>query len=322
MTLSVPGVVAQDEVYVNMGPYLALFDPSTCTYTMVTEMDLAFGDIALTPNGELYGISSNTIHNIHLDGSLELVVTLPPPLNGVSLVALDNDHLLFESWDSLFVVAIDGSSLQSLGYLGYSASGDLTWYDGDLYMSAGWDALIHIQLNDEFTAVTSVDSIDVMATGFGEVYGVVTIPGVCNPAHQMIAFDVWDVYLVDPATAQTSMLCPNAFPYGVAGAATYAETSSSIAIPLIEQENVFTPNGDGINDVFLPAKNDNSTIRSFQIIDRWGLTMHSTSGKIPWDGRSSDGHICPEGVYYYVIEAHSKCDNSFIVSRGHVSILR
>lgn len=313
---------AQQEVYVNMGPYIGVFDPSTCSYTPVAEFDVGFSDIALTPNGELYGISSGMIYRIDLvEASVEMAVQLPQPLEGVSLVALDNDHLLFESWDSLFVARVDGTDVHALGYIGYEASGDLTWFNGDLYMAARSDALIHIVLNDDRTQVLYADSIGVMATTYGAVYGVVTIPGICEAAYQMIAFDVWDVYLVDPYNASTSLLCSQALPYDVSGAATFAETSAELGEPLPMLENVFTPNGDGWNDTFLPGVDTYSTIRSFRVMDRWGQTIHAVQGRVPWDGRSFAGSICSEGVYYYVIETYSSCGGSSSRS-GHVTLLR
>ena len=313
---------AQQEVYVNLGPYIGLLDPATCSFIPVAELDVGFSDIALTPNGELYGIGSGRIHRVDLaEAEVEMVVQLPQPLGGVSLVALDNEHLLFESWDSLFVARVDGTDVHSLGYIGYEASGDLTWFNGDLYMAAGWDALIHIVLNDDRTQVLYADPIGVMATTYGEVYGVVTIPGICGAAYQMIAFDVWDVYLVDPYNASTSLLCAQAFPYGVAGAATFAETSAMLGEPLPMLENVFTPNGDGWNDTFLPVVDASSTIRSFRVLDRWGLTIHAVQDRVPWDGRSMAGSICAEGVYYYMIETYSSCGGSSSRS-GHVTLLR
>jgi gliding motility-associated-like protein len=55
--------------------------------------------------------------------------------------------------------------------------------------------------------------------------------------------------------------------------------------------NVFTPNGDGINDIFLP---------NFQIkvYDRWGLLLYD--GFDGWDGRYK-GKLMPAGTYFYIL---------------------
>lgn len=66
--------------------------------------------------------------------------------------------------------------------------------------------------------------------------------------------------------------------------------------------NVFSPNGDGINDAlnFGPYYND---IR-LTVYDRWGTEVyHSAAYQNDWQGQHQQGGDCPEGVYYYVLEA-------------------
>jgi len=74
-----------------------------------------------------------------------------------------------------------------------------------------------------------------------------------------------------------------------------------------ELPNVFTPNGDGINDIYL-AKNKNNYVQKvdMKIYNRWGqLIFHTTDPLIKWDGRSKESHsIVPSGVYYYVCDVY------------------
>ncbi|MCX8111840.1 MAG: gliding motility-associated C-terminal domain-containing protein [Bacteroidia bacterium] len=73
--------------------------------------------------------------------------------------------------------------------------------------------------------------------------------------------------------------------------------------PVLMLPNTFTPNGDGINDVFRPFIYRN--IRSIRcwIYDRWGgLVSESRDIDNLWDG-SHRGRPAPEGTYYFVIEA-------------------
>lgn len=66
--------------------------------------------------------------------------------------------------------------------------------------------------------------------------------------------------------------------------------------------NVFTPNEDGINDLFLiPA--DGLTLYRLLVFTRYGILIYKTESKYPsWDGRNSAGVKMPEGIYYYTIE--------------------
>jgi len=66
---------------------------------------------------------------------------------------------------------------------------------------------------------------------------------------------------------------------------------------------VFTPNGDGINDYFQPiAKNVNNF--SCTIFDRWGkIVFDFKSASDKWAGQSVNGGNCPDGTYYFIMEA-------------------
>ncbi len=73
--------------------------------------------------------------------------------------------------------------------------------------------------------------------------------------------------------------------------------------------NVFTPNGDGMNDVFTI---NTTGVKNFsiEIFNRWGeKVFESESPMISWDGRTSAGVRASDGTYYYILKATS-LDNS------------
>ena len=85
--------------------------------------------------------------------------------------------------------------------------------------------------------------------------------------------------------------------------------------------NVFTPDGDGINDVFYISNNG---FKEFQIeiFNRWGVKVfESMSPNIKWDGRSTAGIELSEGTYYYVLKAISKTDTDYSTT-GFISLYR
>jgi gliding motility-associated-like protein len=85
--------------------------------------------------------------------------------------------------------------------------------------------------------------------------------------------------------------------------------------------NAFTPNGDGINEVFTPMG------RSFKnydltIYDRWGqVIFRSKNISFSWDGKMSNGEDAQNGVYVYTIELSDMSDlkHRFI---GNVAVIR
>jgi gliding motility-associated-like protein len=89
----------------------------------------------------------------------------------------------------------------------------------------------------------------------------------------------------------------------------------------IEDINIFTPNGDGINDIFtfeFKAK----SIATFQctIVNRWGIVMAElqtiTAG---WDGTDMNGSPCKDGVYFYTYQAKAD-DGTDLSGQGTIQI--
>ena len=101
----------------------------------------------------------------------------------------------------------------------------------------------------------------------------------------------------------------------------------------IDVPNVFTPNGDGINDEFhvfypdIPGSNPLLTMDTYNMLiyDRWGREVFKSSEDISsweWDG-TIDGSTAPEGVYFYIVEYDSFCEEGGIQRiTGYVTLLR
>ncbi|SKA32788.1 gliding motility-associated C-terminal domain-containing protein [Chitinophaga eiseniae] len=65
--------------------------------------------------------------------------------------------------------------------------------------------------------------------------------------------------------------------------------------------SAFSPNGDGLNDVFKPMGFTYQRLESFAVYNRYGQEVFRTSDAARgWDG-TQDGRPCPVGVYYYQV---------------------
>lgn len=77
--------------------------------------------------------------------------------------------------------------------------------------------------------------------------------------------------------------------------------------PVYELPNVFTPDADGANDLFVPL-DPYRYIESINIkmFNRWGqLVFESNNLDINWNGVNQfTNKICPEGVYFYVCKVN------------------
>ncbi|MFK7756150.1 MAG: gliding motility-associated C-terminal domain-containing protein [Flavobacteriales bacterium] len=89
--------------------------------------------------------------------------------------------------------------------------------------------------------------------------------------------------------------------------------------------NAFTPDGDGVNEIFKPHYSGNSTeLYEFQIFDRWGHEMFFTENVEEfWNGNVKGGdHYAPHGVYTYIISIKDNFTAEIQTYRGHVTLLR
>lgn len=95
--------------------------------------------------------------------------------------------------------------------------------------------------------------------------------------------------------------------------------------PVYELPNVFTPNGDGINDVFAPMHitPDLITHVKMHIFNRWGRTVYDTEDiYINWDGRvGGSGQPCSTGTYFYVCDVEMMSPDGAITKRIQGSIM-
>jgi gliding motility-associated-like protein len=86
--------------------------------------------------------------------------------------------------------------------------------------------------------------------------------------------------------------------------------------------NVFTPNGDGVNDYFSFEKflNDGSSLH-FDIYNRWGEKIFEGDQSKPfWDGTLRSSRPADDGTYFYVVTIHSKSET--IVHKGFITLMR
>jgi gliding motility-associated-like protein len=74
--------------------------------------------------------------------------------------------------------------------------------------------------------------------------------------------------------------------------------TSNVTLP-----NIFTPNGDGVNDVFKPITQQLSSLQAF-VFNRYGVLVTSWNTVNGfWDGYTASGEECSDGVYIVVLEA-------------------
>ena len=85
--------------------------------------------------------------------------------------------------------------------------------------------------------------------------------------------------------------------------------------------DAFTPDGDGLNDIFLP-QGERILFYEMQVFDRWGgLVFQSSSIDLGWNGETPNGEKLNEGVYMYHISV-SDLNEKVWVYNGEFRLIR
>lgn len=91
--------------------------------------------------------------------------------------------------------------------------------------------------------------------------------------------------------------------FGKLSAQTSTAFDTNDSVSHIVLPNVFTPNFDSINDVFKPQLDEIIEL-SFTIYNRNGNLIFETNRLNGfWDGRTTSGEPCNDGVYFCVLTA-------------------
>lgn len=94
---------------------------------------------------------------------------------------------------------------------------------------------------------------------------------------------------------------------------------------IINAPTAFSPNGDGINDIFYVITSDETIEFHLYIYDRNGQLVFQTDDLYQgWDGKSK-GKLVPPGVYVYLVEYRGKGDTSpgnKRIVKGQITLIR
>ncbi len=89
----------------------------------------------------------------------------------------------------------------------------------------------------------------------------------------------------------------------------------------LEMPNLFSPNADGINDVFRPLKAQSIEDFRMQIYDRWGRRVFETQlVDTGWAGQAF-GEAAPGGVYYWIVK-YTDDEGQEFVQKGNLLLAR
>jgi len=89
----------------------------------------------------------------------------------------------------------------------------------------------------------------------------------------------------------------------------------------IVMPNVFSPNGDGINDFFKPVAVKCVDDLELTIFNRWGQMIYlNNNSNLSWDG-NNNSKLCSEDTYYWVLK-YTDDKKEKIIKKGYLTLIR
>ncbi|SMC70486.1 DUF7507 domain-containing protein [Pedobacter africanus] len=146
-----------------------------------------------------------------------------------------------------------------------------------------------------------------------------TVEIVTQPQHGTVKVNTDGTVTFSPNPGYTGA---DAFQYRVKDAFGYYTNLATVTINSnffeIRVPNLFTPNGDGINDTFEIRGLNQYQDNELSIFNRWGNEVFRQKGyQNTWTGEGLN-----EGTYYYVLRAKRIGSNQYEVFKGYVTLIR
>ncbi|SER02655.1 DUF7507 domain-containing protein [Pedobacter rhizosphaerae] len=146
-----------------------------------------------------------------------------------------------------------------------------------------------------------------------------TVEVVKQPAHGTVKVNADGTITYIPQPGYTG---EDSFTYKVKDAYGYETNVASVTLTAnfigITVPNLFTPNGDGINDAFEILGLNQYQENEIRIINRWGNEVfHAKGYQNNWTGEGLN-----EGTYYYLLRVRRAGSADFDVLKGYITLIR
>lgn len=225
-----------------------------------------------------------------------------------------------------------------------TGTGDLSYHWNDPLLTNTPDLTL-IPTSDFTYAVTVTDDLGCQLIGFVEVDVIDSVAINAYPDTSLVLGNFMTLYtnMADPYTllwtpnyniSDVTAFNPLINPYETT---TYCVTAthptgcvstdcvSILVAAEVALPNAFTPNGDGVNDIFRvpPTNNLCEETQYFKVFTRWGEPVYDyfqEGGTEGWDGTDPTGKDQEIGTYVYIVKM--MCDGVLETYSGTVHLLR
>tara|TARA_R100001015_G_C4618682_1_gene175199 strand:+ start:797 stop:1843 length:1047 start_codon:yes stop_codon:yes gene_type:complete len=327
------------------------YDLQDCSQNFITKLldsngvDHILTDMAITDNGEFYFISGDEVY--HYDQEEDYIIEIgsiylscDPQLSNAyynSCTSVGNELLIIGAGNgSILKFDLNNNSATCIGMLtsgNDDLSGGIVEHEGYFYASGRSPAgLYKFKINQTYTALEEISFIPM--SDYIQGYSLLSLQMDSTnedksliTSHKPVNISSINFSQISLSNSSISTICIVSNFQNVYGAASKKPTDPSVE-PLTEViceelilPNIFSPNGDGINDKFRAIQGDSLSEINLKIYNRYGMEVYSqTEGPIEWDGKQSASNASESSSYYYVLKYRDYCDEE-LVKKGSLMLI-
>jgi len=316
------GSTNQNIIVASTGLYWVTVDNGNCVNSDSILVDFQPLNVNLGNDTMLCGITSYTLNAGNIGSSFQWSTgdssqTISVTSSGVYFVTVTNSTCM--DFDSISIV-FSSPPVISLG-------SDTTLCPGtSLTLDAGNPGACYLWstgANTQSITVTSEGNYSVLAnigncvdsdTVFVSVVPQIDLGrdvSLCNKTEVILSADISATYyLWSTGSSNPSITVDEAGQYSIIAEVESCTLTDSINVTggdfILYIPNSFTPNNDGLNEVFAPV-GDGLTKYHLMIFNRWGeMIFESSDINFGWDGKFK-ANLCQIGIYAWVLDYHTIC---------------
>jgi gliding motility-associated-like protein len=230
-------VLGQNVVLSTLDGNLYEFDGATCTTRFLIRVPTALYDISYHPNGKLYGINgTGALYEIDLNsGNINLVhLFTQAPDDFVNSMTTDLEGVIYVMGPAGYLQSFHLDTQEEIFYGQYEfgATGDLTFFDGNLYAAVAGDRILRLDLEDPASSEVVINQrLD------GSIWGIISFDKACGDINTYVVTTGRDaIYELDFEEDRFIKLCD--LRIEPSGGASKFEFISSREIEILQEEIV------------------------------------------------------------------------------------
>lgn len=181
LTGSVFSLFGQAEIFLStLDNRLYRLNLNDCSYELVADMPIGTTDISFHPNGNLYGITGNgMLYEIDLANDNAILIhsfqsSSSQLYTSLTISAAGIFYACGLAGD-LYNYDLTSDTGNFLGNVGWGAEGDLTFFNGELYMAAEDDNIVLVDIDNPGNSSIAIDG-----NVPGRIFGVVSYAASCE----------------------------------------------------------------------------------------------------------------------------------------------